>query len=71
MATKAPGLSLWNRFFKWHLILIELVMFIYLYIYIYIYIYIFICVYAYTTCQMAVRIWLKIGRYDIQISEVT
>ena len=44
----------------YNLILIEQVMFIYLYIYIY------MCT---ITCQVAVRIWLKIGRYDIQVSE--
>ena len=36
------------------------------------YVYMYVCVYIYiyiVSCQIVVRIWLKIGRYDIQVRE--
>ena len=46
-------------------------MFIYLYIYIFLYLYICVCVCVcvYDNLTIALRIWLKIGRYDIQVRE--
>ena len=35
-------------------------------IYMHIYMHVYMCT---TTCQMTARIWLKIGRYDLQISK--